>query len=100
MRPGLVAYSKPPGRFGLSCRRDTRRTPSYIATDVQRERGVRTADRMGRPRVRGGLGRGLCRTDATRLQLLPLPRGPRGRRGGSDVADVREGVARAESLSP
>src|SRR5262245_34785036 len=55
---------------------------------------------MGRLRVRGGLGRRLRRADATRLQLLPLPRGPRGRRGGSDVADVREGVDRAPSLSP
>src|SRR5262249_16485833 len=58
------------------------------------------ADRMGGAGDRAGLGRRVRGAAAARLQLLPLPGRRRSRGRGSDVADLREGVARPAPLPP
>ena len=56
--------------------------------------------RPGRPRRGGGLGGGLPRGDAPRLQLLPLPRLRAGHGRGPDLGHLREGLAGAGPVPP
>ena len=56
--------------------------------------------RPGRPRRGGGLGGGLPRGDAPRLQLLPLPRPRAGHGRGPDLGHLREGLAGAGPVPP